>query len=151
LPAWPDEYLRSATRDLSLTAPEHARLRAFSASLCFGSDDLDDTIHRLSQSLSPTVWETLLEDFKALNPFYPELVETIVQQVEPITVPRSSAHDWRSVEPVPTDLAQPQSQTPAIGPRAASSTKPTPFTSATDPQSANKRDLGALADMFDED
>ncbi len=151
LPAWPDEYLRAATRGLSLTTPEHARLRAFSASLCFGSDDLDDTILRLGQSLSPSECETLLEDFKALNPFHPELVETIVQQVEPITVPRSTAQVWRSAEPIPADLVQPQSEAPATEPRAASSANPGPPAAATEAESANQRDLGALAAMFDED
>jgi hypothetical protein len=145
LPAWPDEYLTAATRGQALSASELSRFRAFSASLCFGSEDLDETMQRLSRSLSQSKWSTLLDDFRRLNPFHPELVEAIVQQVYALLGP-----DSRPVmEPGAVDAARSPQPTPETGRLAELSPQPASSTPSLDPLAANQRDLGALSGMFD--
>lgn len=150
LTAWPDGYIAAATRGLSLQPRELALLRAYAAGLCIGNHSPYDAIPRLTQVLSPTDWENLLDDFQTLNPFQPELVQTIVEQVAPITAPRSSARVWREAAPPPADLSRPPHEVPAIQPVAAASSRTSPE-APPETGAANKRDLGALAGMFDEE
>lgn len=150
LSAWPAGYLTAATKGLSLQPQELALLRAYAAGLCMGNHSPYDAIPRLTQVLSPTEWETLLSDFQALNPFQPELVQAIVEQLEPVTAPRSSAGVWRDAVPPPTDLDATPLPEASMDPKAAASTRPS-AAPAPEPGPANHRDLGALADMFDEE
>lgn len=152
LAVWPNGYLTAATRGLALQPQELALLRAYAAGLCIGNHSPYDAIPRLTQVLSPTEWETLLSDFQALNPFQPELVQAIVQQVEPITAPRSSARVWQGAAvPVPdADAEASPSDERSVEPKAAASTQPSPPVDP-EPGPANRRDLGALAGMFDEE
>lgn len=152
LPTWPDGYLAATTRGLSLQPQELSLLRAYAAGLCIGNHSPYDAIPRLTQVLSPTEWESLLADFQALNPFQPELVQAIVEQLEPVTAPRSSAGAWRGATspPLPPDLEPAPPGEPSIQPKAAASTRPSPPV-PPEPGAANQRDLGALAGMFDEE
>ncbi len=151
LKAWPDGYLSAATKGLSVRTQELALLRAYSAGLCIGNHNPYDAIPRLSQVLSATEWETLLADFQALNPFQPELVQAIVEQVEPVVAPRSSTGQWRAAQPQPADFGAPTGTESPPEPRAAASTRPTPANLNDEHRATNQRDLGALDGMFDED
>ena len=151
LPAWPDGYLTAATRGLSLPLHEMSLLRAYAAGLCIGNHSPYDAIPRLTPVLTSTEWETLLDDFQALNPFQPELVRAIVEQVEPVIAPRSSAGVWRRAEAPPAPDLAPAPEEPSLQPKAAASTRPRSPEPTLPEVGANQRDLGALAGMFDEE
>lgn len=152
LAGWPDGYMTAATRSLSLQPQELALLRAYAAGLCIGNHSPYDAIPRLTQVLTLTEWEVLLADFRALNPFQPELVGAIVNQVEPVLAPESSTGAWgRAQSPLAADLASVLTE-PVLEPKAAASTRSLPVEPAPAGSSpANQRDLGALAGMFDEE
>ena len=150
MPEWPNAYLDAATRGLQLRPQEASLLRAYSAGLSIGNHSPYDAIPHLSQVLSATEWEQLLEAFVQLNPFQPDFVQAIVEQIEPVTAPKSEARTWRSAEPAAEDLREPaRSSEPARDPVAASARTPTP-PEPEDP-STNVRDLGALSGMFDDE
>lgn len=152
LSAWPGGYLAAATNGLTLRQQEVALLRAYAAGLCMGNHNPYDAIPRLSQILSSTEWESLLTDFQALNPFQPELVQAIIAQVAPVTPPQGSTSKAGAgqVQHQPADF---EAKGRALSPesRAAAGAR-TPLAPETaQPTAPNKRDLGALAGMFDED
>lgn len=152
MPEWPDAYLTAATRGLELRREEESLLRIYSTSLCFGNHSPHDAIPQLAQVLSPSEWEQLLDDFVALNPFQLDMVRAIVEQVTPITTPRSETRTWQSAVPIAEDLREspPAIEMRAREPLAASGrgdhAPDPPKTPAT-----NVRDLGALAAMFDDE
>lgn len=150
MPEWPNAYLDAATRGLQLRPQEAALLRAYSAGLSIGNHSPYDAIPHLSQALSATEWEQLLDAFVQLNPFQPDFVQAIVAQIEPVTAPKSEARTWRSAEPTAEDLREPaRSSEPARDPVAASARTPTP--PQPEEPSTNVRDLGALSGMFDDE
>lgn len=151
LPAWPDGYLLAATRGLSLRDQERSLLRAYAAGLCLGNHSPYDAITPLSQVLSAGEWEGLLADFEVLNPFQQELVRAIVDLVAPVTAPRSQPGSWRAPTPVPADMAPADAPLASPQPMAASGRGGAPADTVRDDDPPNKRDLGALAGMFDDE
>lgn len=150
MPEWPTKYLEAATRGLELRPQEATLLRAYSAGLSIGNHSPYEAIPHLSPILSATEWEQLLEDFVALNPFQPEFVQAIVEQIEPITAPRSEARAWRSAEPTPEDLREPGRADDTVREPMAASAR---FPAEPEPkeEGTNNRNLGALAGMFDDE
>ncbi|MFO0570175.1 MAG: hypothetical protein U0263_31315 [Polyangiaceae bacterium] len=151
MPEWPSVYLEAATRGLHLRPQEETLLRAYSAGLSIGNHSPYDAIPHLSQALSATEWEQLLEDFVALNPFQPEFVQAIVEQIEPVTAPRSQARTWKSAEPTPEDLREPTKSSEPSRERAAASGRSTSVAPEPEQPGTNVRDLGALSGMFDDE
>lgn len=147
LPSWPDGYLDAATRGLTLHPQERALLRTYAAGRCIGNHSPYESIPHLASVLSATEWETLLDDFQALNPFQPDLVQAIVEQVLPVVTPRSSTGAWRGVMPTPPDEVRAPEKAPAATAMNSPQSDPLP----PPPGPANQRDLGALAGMFDEE
>lgn len=152
MPEWPSAYLTAATRGLVLRREEESLLRAFAAGLCLGNHSPYDAIPQLAQVLSPSEWAELLADLVALNPFHPDMVHAIVEQVMPVTAPRSDAGTWQAAAPIAEDLRVPAPATEARvqEPLAASGRGG----ASTEPPKApanNVRDLGALAGMFDDE
>jgi hypothetical protein len=148
----PEAYLTAATNGLTLRLQEVALLRAYAAGLCMGNHNPYDAIPRLSQILSPTEWESLLTDFQALNPFQPELVQAIIAQVAPVAPPQGSTSKAGEgqVQHQPPDF---EAKGRALSPesRAAAGQRTPVAPETAQPTAPNKRDLGALAGMFDED
>jgi len=142
---WPDGYLRAATKKLSLRPQETSLLRALSAGLCIGNHSPYEVIPQLTQALTPAEWNELLEDFAVLNPFQPEFVQAITEQIQPIRMPRTSADTWREAAPTPPDLIVDEPDTDKhTMPLAAAAKGP-------EPNETNVRDLGALAGMFEDE
>jgi hypothetical protein len=153
MPEWPAAYLEAATRGLQLRQQETTLLPKYAAGLSIGNHSPYDAIPQLAQVLGANEWEQLLEDFVRLNPFQPELVQAIVQQIEPITAPRSEAQTWRDAVPPPADLRESRgpSERPASEPLAASSRRPSSASQAPAKPATNVRDLGAIPDMFEDE
>jgi hypothetical protein len=140
---------------LNLRQQEHSLLRAYAVGLCLGNHSPYDAIPPLSQVLSPLEWHALLEDFQALNPFQPELVRAIVDQVAPLAEPANQPGSWREPPARPAGLQPPSEPRSAPQPMAASGQGAAPADANADTErernaaGPNRRDLGALAGMFD--
>jgi hypothetical protein len=104
--------------------------------------------------MDPSEWQRLIDDFVALNPFQPDFVRLIVDQVAPVPAsPPTERGPWRPVEPTPTpdDFREPpQTKEPSVRPQAASAREGA-STERTVEAATNVRDLGALANMFEDD
>ncbi len=142
---WPDGYLGAATKDLSLRPQETSLLRALSAGLCIGNHSPYEVIPQLTQVLSPLEWNELLGDFAALNPFQPEFVQAITEQIQPIQTQRTSTDTWREATPVAPDLIVDEPDTDKHAMPLAAAAK------GADTNETNVRDLGPLAGMFEDE
>jgi hypothetical protein len=147
---WPGAYLEAATRGLELRPQELALLRALAAGLCLGNHSPYDAIPHLTQAMTASEWDQLLDDFVALNPFQPDFVRAIVEQIQPVTAPKSAAQTWRDAAPTPEDLRDSPETDRAQQPLAASGKRGPSTEPAKEPE-ANVRDLGALKGMFEDD
>lgn len=146
MPAWPKGYLDAATRGLSLRPQELTFLAALATGHCMGNHSPVDSISQLELALTREEWDALVEDFRALNPFQPDLVGAIAEQVSQFGSWPSKGV-WQST-PAPSSRAD-------VPPLSGGSvhSEPTPKAAAArvvgnDIQ--NVRSLGALDDMFDE-
>ncbi|MGH7271568.1 MAG: hypothetical protein ACREJ3_14150, partial [Polyangiaceae bacterium] len=154
MPEWPVGYLEAATRGLQLRPEESRLLRALSTGLCLGNHSPYDAIPQLTPVMDPGEWQRLIDDFVALNPFQPDFVRLIVDHVAP--VPPSSVTErgpWRPVEvtPAPDDFREPpRTKEPSVLPQAASG-RGEASTERTVEPATNVRDLGPLANMFEDD
>lgn len=155
MPAWPRGYLDAATRDLSLRPQELMFLAALATGLCIGNHSPVDPISQLELALTREEWDTLAADFRALNPFQPELVGAILEQVSQFgSWPSRGA--WQSASP---PSSRGDTPTPAAARRSAvsldESLRPALLPKAAVPsegsETKNVRSLGALDDMFDEE
>jgi hypothetical protein len=154
MPEWPASYLDAATRGLQLRPEESRLLRALSTGLCLGNHSPYDAIPQLTPVMAPAEWQRLIDDFVALNPFQPDFVRLIVDQVAPVPPsPATERGPWRPVEaaPTPDDFREPpQAKEPSVRPQAASG-RADASTERTVEAATNVRDLGALANMFEDD
>jgi hypothetical protein len=154
MPEWPSGYLDAATRGLQLRPEESRLLRALSTGLCLGNHSPYDAIPQLAPVMDPSEWQRLIDDFVALNPFQLDFVRLIVDQVAPVPPsPPTERGPWRPVEPTPTpeDFREPpQTKAPSVRPQAASG-RGEASTGRTVEAATNVRDLGALANMFEDD
>ncbi|MGE0402499.1 MAG: hypothetical protein AB7T06_37705 [Kofleriaceae bacterium] len=142
---WPDGYLRAATKNLSLRPQETSLLRALSAGLYIGNHSPYEVIPQLTQVLTPLEWNELLDDFAVLNPFQPEFVQAITEQIQPIRTPRTSTDTWREATPTPPDLIVDEPDTDKHAMPMAAAAK------GAETTETNVRDLGALAGMFEDE
>src|SRR5262249_5827194 len=129
---------------------ELALLRAYSAGLCLGNHSPYDAIPHLTPVMNAGEWGQLLDDFAALNPFQPEFVRAIIEQIRPVTAPTSAAQTWRDAAPTPDDLRELQQTEREQEPLAASG-KSGATSEPAKSSETNVRNLGALKDMFQDD
>jgi hypothetical protein len=148
---WPSGYLAAATQGLDLRPPELALLRAYATGLCLGNHSPYDAIPHLTQAMSAEEWERLLSDFVALNPFQPDFVRAIVEQIRPIAAPKSEAETWHSAVPLAEDLHDvAPADAPVQEPLAAAGKHGTTTSESPKDSESNVRNLGSLSGMFEE-
>lgn len=150
LAGWPESYISAATKGLALRPQEATLLRAYAAGLCLGNHSPYEAIPQLRQVVTEAEWEELLSDFVSLNPFQPDFVRAIVEQLKPMATPRTEPESWRSAEPTPDDLLATAQTERASEPLAAAG-RSGAGGDAQDETGTNRRDLGALNDMFKDD
>lgn len=149
MPAWPSAYLTAATRGLELRPEEISLLGVCAKSMCMGNHSPYESIPRLPQVSNPSEWERLLEDFVALNPFQPDVVNAIIEQVAPFAASRSEAPALRPAVTIAEDFREPPPapEVRAQEPLAASGQRGTSVATSK-AASTNIRDMGVLAGLF---